>query len=128
MIVFGKLESGQVTKGQKAVLMPDRRPVIVESILHQDREVDHAISGNNVKIKLKNVEEDVRGRGEILVLIYITYRKERKGICLPEWLTCRACVYVYLPSNMSLITIFKGHPAWLCPLLGQGTVPCWSCL
>lgn len=58
LIAFGKLESGQMKKGQKVVIMPDRRPVVIESILHQDREVDHAVSGENVKVKLKNCEED----------------------------------------------------------------------
>ncbi len=59
LIAFGKLESGQMKKGMKAVLMPDRRPVVIEGITHQDREVDHAVSGDNVKVKLKNVEEEV---------------------------------------------------------------------
>jgi peptide chain release factor subunit 3 len=59
LIAFGKIESGQLKKGQKAVVMPDRRPVVVESILHQEAEVDHAVSGDNVKVKLKGVEEDV---------------------------------------------------------------------
>lgn len=59
LIVFGKLESGEMRKGAKAVIMPDRRPVVIESILHQEAEVDHAVSGDNVKIKLKNAEEEV---------------------------------------------------------------------
>ena len=59
VIAFGKLESGEMRKGAKALIMPDRRPVIIETILHQDREVDHAVSGDNVKIKLKGAEEDV---------------------------------------------------------------------
>ena len=59
LIVFGKIESGQMKKGQKVLVMPDRRPVVIESILHQEREVDHAVSGDNVKVKIKNAEEDV---------------------------------------------------------------------
>lgn len=58
LIAFGKIESGQLKKGQKVLVMPDRRPVVVESILHQEVEVDHAVSGDNVKLKLKGVEED----------------------------------------------------------------------
>ena len=39
LIAFGKLESGRITKGMKAIVMPDRKVVVIESLTHQDKEV-----------------------------------------------------------------------------------------
>ena len=39
LIAFGKLESGRILKGMKAIVMPDRKVVVIESLTHQDKEV-----------------------------------------------------------------------------------------
>ncbi|KAN0064250.1 translation termination factor GTPase eRF3 [Thecaphora frezii] len=60
-VVVGKLEAGKVKKGDSLVLMPNRTPVEVVSIFNeQEEEVPAAISGDNVRVKLKGVDhEDV---------------------------------------------------------------------
>lgn len=57
-IVLGKIESGVITKGQILALMPNKVPVEVMQLFSDDDEVEKVFSGENVKIKLKNVEEE----------------------------------------------------------------------
>lgn len=59
--VVGKLESGKILKGESLLLMPNRSQVEVVTILNEtDDEVPAAVSGDNVRVKLKGVEpEDV---------------------------------------------------------------------
>lgn len=60
-VVVGKLESGKVRKGDSMLLMPNRTSVEVVSISNEtEEEVPAAISGDNVRIKIKGVDhEDV---------------------------------------------------------------------
>ncbi|UZJ55087.1 hypothetical protein CBS101457_004407 [Exobasidium rhododendri] len=60
-VVVGKLESGKVRKGDTMLLMPNRTSVEVLSIFNEvEEEVPAAISGDNVRIKIKGVDhEDV---------------------------------------------------------------------
>jgi peptide chain release factor subunit 3 len=55
--VMGKIIAGLLTKGTQLTLMPLERKVQVQQILLEDEEVDQVQSGDNVKLKLKNVEE-----------------------------------------------------------------------
>jgi len=55
--IVGKLESGKVKKGDSLVLMPNRTPVEAAGIFSEaDEEISAAVSGDNVRIKLKGVE------------------------------------------------------------------------
>lgn len=66
-VVVGKIESGKVKKGDSLVLMPNRTPVEVLSISTEtDDEVPAAISGDNVRIKLKGIDTDVVQPGFVL--------------------------------------------------------------
>lgn len=60
-IVVGKLESGKLRKGDNLLLMPNRSTVEVTAIYNEtEDEVVAAISGDNVRVKLKGVDsEDV---------------------------------------------------------------------
>lgn len=60
-VVVGKLESGKVRKGDSMLLMPNRSTVEVLGIFNEtEEEVPAAISGDNVRIKIKGVDhEDV---------------------------------------------------------------------
>lgn len=60
-VVVGKIESGKVRKGDSMLLMPNRSTVEVMSIYNEtEEEVPAAISGDNVRIKIKGVDhEDV---------------------------------------------------------------------
>uniref|UniRef100_A0A0N4ZP77 Tr-type G domain-containing protein n=1 Tax=Parastrongyloides trichosuri TaxID=131310 RepID=A0A0N4ZP77_PARTI len=57
-MIIGKMESGVISKGQSMVLMPNKTPVQILQCLSDDIETDMVVSGNNVKLKLKGVEEN----------------------------------------------------------------------
>uniref|UniRef100_A0A7E4ZV82 Tr-type G domain-containing protein n=1 Tax=Panagrellus redivivus TaxID=6233 RepID=A0A7E4ZV82_PANRE len=56
-MVIGKMESGVITKGQSLTIMPNRTVVQVLQTLCDDEEVEQVVAGDNVKLKLKGVEE-----------------------------------------------------------------------
>ena len=57
-IVGGKIESGRVFKGQQLLVMPIRAKVEVLTILDEETEKDVAQCGENVKLRLKGIEEE----------------------------------------------------------------------
>jgi peptide chain release factor subunit 3 len=65
-VVMGKVESGEARKGQSLILMPNRTPVTVDQLWTDDEEVTAIGPGENVKIKLKGIEEDDVSPGFIL--------------------------------------------------------------
>lgn len=68
VIVMGKIQSGYVKKAQRVLIMPNKERVAIDTIWSDDQEVESAVSGDNVKIKLKNVEEDNVNPGHVLCL------------------------------------------------------------
>ena len=77
--VMGKLEAGSIKKGEALVVLPNKTPVTVEDIFmdHKDEQVSlaEAAPGDNIKMKLKGVEEDQ------LRLGFVLCRKD--SICRP---------------------------------------------
>lgn len=65
-VVMGKVESGEAKKGQTLCLMPNKTQVIVDQLWSDDDEVTAVGPGENVKIKLKGVEEEEVSPGFIL--------------------------------------------------------------
>ncbi|XP_073218469.1 eukaryotic peptide chain release factor GTP-binding subunit ERF3A isoform X2 [Lepidochelys kempii] len=57
-VVLGKLESGSICKGQQLVMMPNKHNVEVLGILSDDVETDSVAPGENLKIRLKGIEEE----------------------------------------------------------------------
>ncbi|XP_068818822.1 eukaryotic peptide chain release factor GTP-binding subunit ERF3B [Capricornis sumatraensis] len=57
-VVLGKLESGSIFKGQQLVMMPNKHNVEVLGILSDDAETDYVAPGENLKIRLKGIEEE----------------------------------------------------------------------
>nr|XP_044995765.1 eukaryotic peptide chain release factor GTP-binding subunit ERF3B [Jaculus jaculus] len=57
-VVLGKLESGSIFKGQQLVMMPNKHHVEVLGILSDDAETDFVAPGENLKIRLKGIEEE----------------------------------------------------------------------
>ena len=57
-VVLGKLESGSIFKGQQLVMMPNKHSVEVLGILSDDAETDYVAPGENLKIRLKGIEEE----------------------------------------------------------------------
>jgi len=60
-IVMGKLESGTVKKGANLLLMPNKTPIEVQAIYIESSEIERAEPGDNVKLRIRGIEEeDVR--------------------------------------------------------------------
>ncbi|CAB4055400.1 ERF3 [Lepeophtheirus salmonis] len=57
-VVIGKVESGDCKKGQTLSIYPNRTDVKVDQLWSDDIEVTHISCGENVKVKLKGVEEN----------------------------------------------------------------------
>jgi peptide chain release factor subunit 3 len=60
VIVMGKIESGSGRVDDKCLIMPNRTHVEVTNIYYEEIETDSCVSGENVRLILKNVEEEVR--------------------------------------------------------------------
>ena len=56
-IVFGKLESGVISKGQNLLLLPNRVSVQVIGCWVNDVEIDQVYAGDSFQLKLKGVED-----------------------------------------------------------------------
>lgn len=65
-VVMGKIESGMMKLNDKLLVMPNKVKVEVVSILYEDEETDSAICGDNVKLKLKGIEEEEISPGFVL--------------------------------------------------------------
>ncbi|KAI8341454.1 P-loop containing nucleoside triphosphate hydrolase protein [Chlamydoabsidia padenii] len=66
-IVVGKIESGHIKKNQTVFLMPNKRVTEISTIYNENEdEVEQAMCGDNVKIRLKGVEEDEVSPGFML--------------------------------------------------------------
>ncbi|XP_029620750.1 eukaryotic peptide chain release factor GTP-binding subunit ERF3A isoform X2 [Salmo trutta] len=57
-VILGKLESGSIAKAQQLVMMPNRHTVEVLSLLSDEVETDEAVPGENLKLRLKGIEEE----------------------------------------------------------------------
>lgn len=64
--IMGKVEAGVAKKGQSLLLMPNRTPVIVDQFYCDDIEVNSVAPGENVKAKLKGIEEEDTSPGFVL--------------------------------------------------------------
>lgn len=65
-VLLGKIESGSTQRGAQLILMPNRRVVEVLQLWSDEDEVTQASSGENVRIKLKGVEEEEVTSGFVL--------------------------------------------------------------
>lgn len=65
-VVLGKVESGSLKRGTQLLLMPNRKQVEVLQLWSDEEEVTQIFSGENVKIKLKGIEEEEVSPGFVL--------------------------------------------------------------
>lgn len=65
-VIMGKIECGMVRLGEKFSLMPNKTKVEVTNIYCEDEETDSAICGENVKLKVKGVDEEDISSGFVL--------------------------------------------------------------
>lgn len=66
VIIMGKIESGCCRVGDKCLIMPNRTRVEVTNIYYEEIETDSCVCGENVRLKLKNVEEEEISLGFVL--------------------------------------------------------------
>ena len=68
--VMGKLEAGTIRKGETLIVVPNKTTVTVEELFidHQDGAIQlaEAAPGDNIKMKLKGVEEEALRLGFVL--------------------------------------------------------------
>eukprot|EP00871_Galdieria_phlegrea_P004646 jgi/Galph1/5182/GphlegSOOS_G3873.1 len=57
-IVCGKLEAGVICKEHRLIMMPNRVEVIVDAIFIESTEVERAEPGDNVRLRIKGIEEE----------------------------------------------------------------------
>lgn len=65
-IVTGKIESGLVKKGQSVLVMPNKQVAEILTIYIEETEVGKARSGDNVRLRLKGVEEEEVSTGFVI--------------------------------------------------------------
>ncbi|XP_018798395.1 PREDICTED: eukaryotic peptide chain release factor GTP-binding subunit ERF3A isoform X2 [Bactrocera latifrons] len=65
-VVMGKVESGTARKGQNLLVMPNRTQVSVDQLFSDDEEVTSVGPGENIKVKLKGIEEEDVSPGFVL--------------------------------------------------------------
>lgn len=58
-MVIGKIESGHIKKGQNILVMPNSRKVEVSAIWAEEEEVEMAVSGDNIRLRLNGIDEKV---------------------------------------------------------------------
>ncbi|KAJ7068240.1 eukaryotic polypeptide chain release factor 3 [Mycena amicta] len=58
-IIVGKVESGHARKGDNLILMPNKTPVEVAAIYNEmEEEVNAALCGDNVRIRLRGIDDE----------------------------------------------------------------------
>lgn len=65
-ILIGKVESGECRKGQTLAIYPNRSEVKVDQLWSDDIEVTKVTGGENIKVKVKGIEEDSVTPGFVL--------------------------------------------------------------
>ncbi|PIA18961.1 hypothetical protein COEREDRAFT_79485 [Coemansia reversa NRRL 1564] len=67
-VVSGKIESGHIKVNQKIIIMPEKRVCEISHIYGENEsEEQSAVSGDNIRIKLRGVEEDSIQNGHVIV-------------------------------------------------------------
>ncbi len=65
-VVIGKVESGHCEKGQTLAIYPNKSEVKVDTLWSDDIEVTKVTCGENIKVKLKGIEESEITPGFVL--------------------------------------------------------------
>jgi len=65
-VVMGKVEAGEAKKGQTLMVLPNKSIVVVDQLWSDEEEVSCVGPGENVKIKLKGIEEEDISSGFVL--------------------------------------------------------------
>lgn len=67
MYLYGKVESGTIIEDQTITILPSRTQAIIKEIFNaKDERLPFAMAGENVKIKMKGIDESDTKRGDII--------------------------------------------------------------
>lgn len=78
-IVVGKIESGHIKKSDTLILMPNHVTVEVSALYNEmDDEVNMAVSGDNVRIRLRGVDDEDISPGFVLTSVQKPVRAVRQ--------------------------------------------------
>jgi peptide chain release factor subunit 3 len=65
-VVAGKIETGTIRRGQMVMVMPNKNLVEIIAIYDEDEEIAAAQCGDNVKLKLKGIDDEEISVGFVL--------------------------------------------------------------
>lgn len=63
---MGKIESGHIKKGSSVMIMPAKKTAEVLAIFSDESEVQQAYNGDNIRLRLKGVDEEDLQPGYVL--------------------------------------------------------------
>lgn len=67
LYIYGKIESGTIIEDQTVTILPERTQLVIKEIYNaKDERLPFATAGENVKIKVKGIDEDDISRGAIV--------------------------------------------------------------
>jgi peptide chain release factor subunit 3 len=69
--VYGKIESGKISVGDKLQLLPSGKECIVDGIVIESKNLERAFVGDNIHLRMKNLEEKDVKKGNILTITNI---------------------------------------------------------
>jgi peptide chain release factor subunit 3 len=67
--IYGKIESGKISVGEKLMILPTKKECIVDNIIIEQKEqknISEAFTGDNIHIKIKNLDERDIMKGYVL--------------------------------------------------------------
>ncbi|RKP15023.1 P-loop containing nucleoside triphosphate hydrolase protein [Piptocephalis cylindrospora] len=65
-VAMGKVESGQVRRGQTVLILPTRKTAEVTALYLEEEKVEAAKAGDNIRMNLKGVEEEEISPGHVI--------------------------------------------------------------
>lgn len=63
---MGKIESGRCSVGDQCLMMPNRIRTEIIKIFDEETEIESSSSGENIRLQLKNIDEEEISPGFIL--------------------------------------------------------------
>ncbi len=67
--IYGKVESGSLSVGDRLLILPDKKECLVDGILAESKNMEIAYPGDNIHIRVKNIDEKDVHKGNILTTL-----------------------------------------------------------
>jgi peptide chain release factor subunit 3 len=67
LYVYGKIESGTIIEDQTVTILPQRLQMVIREIYNaKDERLPFAFAGDNVKMRVKNIDDNDVSRGDMI--------------------------------------------------------------